>query len=365
MKIGILCNSLSWGGLELFMGKLALWLQKEGHEVIIFCPPNSKIEQYAVSHQLSYHTFTTWWKYADITAMFRLKKLVQKYEITTFFIGHSKDINLLALAKKLLSLPCTLIYPQQMQIGIDKRDALHTFFYQQLDKWISPLPWLKKDTLRYTRIAEHKIQVIPFGIDIQQFTSKKLTKEQAREAMNLPQNTILAGIIGRLDPSKGQEYLLKALPLVRKAGIDLEIVLIGEETHADKRQYPQYLYDLVKELDITKYVHFRPFQQEVQIAFKSLDIFVMASVTETYGYVTIEAMASGVPVVGAKAGGTAEIITDQVTGLHFENKNYEDLATKLINLLQNPEKMNQLRQNAQEEAIKVYDYRKQLAAMLA
>jgi glycosyltransferase involved in cell wall biosynthesis len=91
----------------------------------------------------------------------------------------------------------------------------------------------------------------------------------------------------------------------------------------------------------------------------------MASVTETYGYVTIEAMASGVPVVGAKAGGTAEIITDQVTGLHFENKNYEDLATKLINLLQNPEKMNQLRQNAQEEAIKVYDYRKQLAAMLA
>jgi glycosyltransferase involved in cell wall biosynthesis len=365
MKIGILCNSLSWGGLELFMGKLALWLQQAGKEVIIFCPTNSKIEQYAITHQLPYQPFTTQWKYADVRAMLRLKKMVQKNEITHFFIGHSKDISLLALTKKILGLPCKLIYPQQMQIGIDKKDILHTFYYRQLYKWISPLPWLKDNTLQRTNIAAEKIQIIPFGIDIQQFTNHHLSKEKARKQLNVPQNTLLAGIIGRLDPSKGHEYLLRALPLVRKAGIDAAIVIIGEESHADTRQYPQFLYNLVQELDINAYVYFRPFQEDVQVAFKALDAFVMASIAETYGYVTIEAMASGVPVVGAKAGGTAEIITDQVTGLHFENKNYEDLAAKLIDLFQNPERAAQLCNNAQKEVINKYDYRKQLDDMLA
>jgi glycosyltransferase involved in cell wall biosynthesis len=252
-----------------------------------------------------------------------------------------------------------------MQIGIYKKDFFHTFFYQHLDKWISPLPWLKDNTLQRTNIAVEKIQVIPFGIDIQEFIDEKLTKDAARREINLPQNTLLVGIIGRLDPAKGQEYLLRALPLVRKAGFDVEVVVIGEESHADTRQYPQFLYNLVKELDINAYVHFRPFQQNVQVAFKALDVFVMASTSETYGLVTIEAMASGVPVVGAKAGGTAEIITDQVTGLHFENKNYEDLAAKLIHLFQNPNKAAELRNNAQKEAISKYDYRKQLADMLA
>jgi len=363
MKIGIVCNSLSWGGLELFMGKMALWSKSEGHSPIIFCPPKSKIEAYAQENNLSYISFATTWKYADLAAMYKLKSLFKKHQIETCLIGHSKDIGLLALTKKIFRLDCTLVYPQQMQIGVDKKDFLHTFFYNALDSWICPLEWLRENTLNHTHIKPEKVKVIPFGIDTQLFTSPTPTQQEARKLLGLPENDLLIGIAGRLDPAKGQEYLIRAMAILKAQNMPARLVIVGEENQGDKTNHLGYLQNLIKELGIQDITDFRPFQKEIQVAYKALDIFVMASVDETLGYVTLEAMASGLAVVGAKAGGTAHVIKHEENGLHFENKNPESLAQMLISLIQNPEKRQTLSQKAQQEAQKTYDYRSQIHQM--
>ena len=75
-----------------------------------------------------------------------------------------------------------------------------------------------------------------------------------------------------------------------------------------------------------------PNQSNVSAVFSALDWTILPSDSETFGMVTIESMACGIPVLGSKAGGTMELIENEKTGLLFDTKNSMDLAEK-INLI--------------------------------
>lgn len=365
MKITILCNSAAWGGLEMLTCKLAGWLAAKGHEITVFCPPNSQALQNCKENHITTIDFKPKSKYADFQAIRQLKNWIKTQDI--LLIPQSKDVNLGVLAnlwaKKFGGGVCKLIYLQNMQVGIDKKDFIHTYFYRNLDAWITPLEFLAKDTLKHTKIQPEKIHIIPFGIETKQFIATNYTQTHARTILQLPENVQITGIIGRIDPGKGQEFLIKAIAILKQQGIIMHAAIIGEETYGDKRQYLQHLKNLTTELQITELVHFCNFQKDAPLAYASLDIFVMASTHETYGLVTLEAMAAKLPIVAAFAGGTTELIKDKETGLFFESQNAEDLAKKLTELAKNAEFMKKIAWQAQQEAIKTYDYSSQIASM--
>ncbi len=361
MKITILCNSPAWGGLEMLTCKLAIRLAEKGHEITVFCPPDSQAFRNCNENHITTIDFKPKSKYADFQAIMQLKNWIKTQDI--LLIPQSKDVNLGVLAKKFGGGVCKLIYLQNMQIGIDKKDFIHTYFYRNLDAWITPLPFLAKNTLKHTKIQPEKIHIIPFGIETKQFVATTYTQIHARTILQLPENVKIAGIIGRIDPGKGQEFLIKAIAILKQQGIIIHAAIIGEETYGDKRQYLQHLKNLTTELKITELVHFCPFQKDASLAYASLDIFVMASTHETYGLVTLEAMAAKLPIVAAFAGGTNELIRDKETGLFFESQNADDLAKKLTALAENSVLMQNLALKAQQEAIKIYDYSSQIAAM--
>jgi glycosyltransferase involved in cell wall biosynthesis len=166
----------------------------------------------------------------------------------------------------------------------------------------------------------------------------------------------LAGIIGRLDPGKGQHILIEALKILKEKGTEVHILLLGDETMNDTRAYLTNLKKSVQEYGLSHLVHFRPFSNETPMAFKALDVFVMASVAETYGMVTIEAMASGIPVIGAEAGGTKYLIRKNSTGLFFKNQNAEDLAEKIKRIKTNPSLASGLGNNGRKFAAENYSH---------
>jgi D-inositol-3-phosphate glycosyltransferase len=361
MRISILCNSVAWGGLEMLTCNLAHWLSKSSHEISVFCPPNSRTFSTCVNKHLTVIPFLPKSKYADFQAISVLKKYLQNQDI--LLIPQSKDVNLGVLAKKFGNTACKLVYLQNMQIGVDKRDIIHTYFYRNLDAWITPLQFLKNNTLQRTRIQAEKIHLIPFGIETANFGTTKISKEEARNLVNLPQNVTMVGNIGRIDPGKGQEYILQAIHILKQQGKTIHAAIIGEETYGDKRNYLQYLQNLSKELEITELIHFVPFQKDATIAYRAIDIFAMTSTHETYGLVTIEAMAAKMPIVAGFAGGTTEIIKDKETGLFFISQNAEDLAKKIMELVDNPTLQAKIASQAQQVAIQVYDYQAQIQSM--
>lgn len=365
MNITILCTSTAWGGLEILTTKIALWFSV-AHEVTVLCTPMSRAFRFCVENKIKTIDFAPKSKYADLRAINSLKQLIAKQDI--LLIPESKDINLGVLAQKFARFAdkacrCKLVYMQNMQVGIDKKDFVHTYFYRNLDAWISPLNLLKANTLQRTKMPENKIHVIPFGIETEQLLHTKYTQAEARKILQLPEKSMIAGVIGRLDPGKGQEFLVRAIAALKQNGKVLHAAIIGEETLGDKRQYLQYLKNISKELEITDLVHFCPFQQDIALAYTALDIFVMPSTGETYGLVTLEAMASALPIVASFAGGTKELITDRETGLFFESENAVDLAEKLTEIIDNQSFREKISKQAQINAIEVYDYRKQIKAM--
>ena len=100
-------------------------------------------------------------------------------------------------------------------------------------------------------------------------------------------------------------------------------------------------------------------QDKSESIYPALDIFVLASYSETYGLVTIEAMASGLPIVATNAGGTAEIIANQETGLLFKPKNSDELADKLLKLIDNRGLAEEIAQKAQLDAVKRFSHKTQ------
>lgn len=357
-NIAILCNSQSWGGLEMNVFRLAEWLAEAGHQVLFLAPENSSANQKAKENtQLKVSSFESGFKYGNIFAARKLKKILKKNQTRNILSSHSNDVNLMILTKIFSGNTLNVSYFQQMNLGRDKKDLFHTFFYKRLNHWISPLPNISKVTLTRTKVNKSQMRIIPLCIKIEKFDNVSAQKEQAKEFFKLDTNSKIVGTIGRIDKQKGQEFLIKAIHQLRQEGFDWEIVFVGEETKGEEGRYFPFLKDLVQELNMQEFVHFHSFTEKTELAFAALDIFAMTSYNETFGMVTIEAMASGLPVVGSDKGGTPHLVQDGKTGLLFESQNVDDLMNKLRILLQNPDKIIQMGEEGRKVAQLKYSHR--------
>ena len=154
---------------------------------------------------------------------------------------------------------------------------------------------------------------------------------------------------GRLAPEKNWETLLQAVAKVYPDHSNLRLVLIGDGPARESLQ------TLAAELGIAERVTFMgsvPFE-EVAAYLKAANAFSFASVTETQGLVTIEAMAASLPVVAVDGSGTRDIVEHGKEGFLVEN-DLNALAKGLHDLLSNPRQMKQFSHNTLKKA-KTFD----------
>jgi glycosyltransferase involved in cell wall biosynthesis len=271
------------------------------------------------------------------SAVWQLRQIIAKKHFRVLFVHTSKDLRKAVLANLLTRRKTRLVFMQHMQIGVDKKDPIHTWFFRRLSAWIAPLPYLARQVAQMTRFDQTRIREIPFGIEITPLTTQKPCQTRARLHLELPTEGIFAGMIGRFDRLKNQALLLRAAAPLIRAGLPLQLLLVGANTLDNTDDYESQLHALADELGIANAVYFRPFQQDVRHAYAALDIFVLASQAETFGMVTVEAMAAGLPVIATHSGGTPEIVRDKIDGLLFEPDNAEDLQNALRLLMEFPE----------------------------
>ncbi len=224
------------------------------------------------------------------------------------------------------------------------KNAVHRWvreFMQKCQHIIIPSESMKEILIRNYGLEE-RYTVIPTGIDLEPYQCanwQSLRKEQGWE-----DETVLISV-GRLAPEKNWDTLLQAFAKVCSQYSNLRLVLIG-----DGPAKPA-LESLASELGIAEHVTFTgalPFK-EVPCYLKAADAFTFASVTETQGLVTIEAMAAGLPVVAVDASGTRDIVDHGVQGYLVEN-NANALAEGIQNLLSDPQQMKRFSEHALKKA---------------
>lgn len=153
-----------------------------------------------------------------------------------------------------------------------------------------------------------------------------------RRQFGLANEEPLIGILGRYTPWKGQQLFLRVAHAWSGENPSGHFVLIGNAFNEEEK-YEASLRQFVAEHRLGERVHFVPFQSNVAAALSDLDVLTHASVRpEPFGRVIIEAMAMGVPVIAARAGGVPEIITDGVDGLLANPGDVSDYVIKLRGL---------------------------------
>jgi 1,2-diacylglycerol 3-alpha-glucosyltransferase len=200
-----------------------------------------------------------------------------------------------------------------------------------------------------------RFTVIPTGIDVTPY--KKANGAALRGEWGWQDDTVIVSA-GRLAEEKNWTTLLQAFALALKKQRTLRLVLVGDGPQAEE------LRQLAAELDVSERILFTgkvPFEQ-IPAYLKAADLFAFASVTETQGLVTLEAMAAGLPVVAVTGPGTQDIVEDEAQGFLVQN-DPQALSRGIVKLVKNSDLMSTFKTAALKKS-RSYDNKRLARKML-
>uniref|UniRef100_A0A7C5YQX8 Glycosyltransferase family 1 protein n=1 Tax=candidate division CPR3 bacterium TaxID=2268181 RepID=A0A7C5YQX8_UNCC3 len=211
-------------------------------------------------------------------------------------------------------------------------------------------------------ISNDKIHVIALGIDKQYLCT--LDTEMSK-SFELPSGSnatsFIITFLGRIHPQKGIETLLEAAKMLKEHGVTDFVILIGGPLSGDfsvNKDIPSlYALKLMKYIKKERLKHHVVFlghltQEQKMALLNTSSVFVLPSYYETFGLVALEAMASGVPVIGSKVGALCDIIRNGYNGYLFKPGSSEELFSILLSLYRNKGHLKELGKNARETARK-------------
>lgn len=161
--------------------------------------------------------------------------------------------------------------------------------------------------------------------------------EDGPPPLALPSDVPIVGLVGRLQPWKGQDRLLRAQALLRDRGAPLHLVIVGGDSWGLSPDYSASLPRLIEELGLKDAVTMTGQVPDAGPYIRQMDVLVNASDPEPFGIVLLEGMARGVPVVAVDSGGPGDFIADGATGMLARSGRPEDLADALEPLLRSVE----------------------------
>jgi glycosyltransferase involved in cell wall biosynthesis len=308
-------------------------LLQENFEIQLYGVEGTSLFQSATELGLPIQAVPRNKKYFDFMHARSLAKIFQKDGIEIVHFRDNRDLDFLGWVKFFSSRKIKLVYHQAMQLGVPKKDIIHTFRFNRIDTWVSTLNYMKKQVLSHTKFPENKLHVLPLGTNIDRTSIH--SKEQARKLLNLLSDKFLVGVVGRLDEKKGQLEVIQALSLLKDSEKNIHVVFIGDKTKNEADAYVQKLQHAIEFNHLQEKTTFLPHQSDMQLLYSAFDLVIVPSWEETFGTVTIEAMASGVPVIGSNTAGTAEILGNEK--FLFQPKNSLSLSQTWLEVMNNDE----------------------------
>jgi glycosyltransferase involved in cell wall biosynthesis len=155
--------------------------------------------------------------------------------------------------------------------------------------------------------------------------------------LELPPNTTVVGLVGRLQQWKGQDRLLRAQAILHERGHPVHLLIVGGDSYGLSPEYARSLTTLADSLGLSSAVTMTGEVPDAGPYIERMDVLVNASDPEPFGIVLLEGMARNVAVAAVDSGGPAEFVEDGVTGVLARSGAPGDLADALEPLVRSPE----------------------------
>ena len=331
MKILFLTTHLNFGGISSYTVSLARQLKDMGDCPIVASSggdlvsllEKDKIKHFYVPLNTKSELNPKIW-----VAVFRLISLIKQ-----------EGIDIIHAQTRVSQITAVLV---SKLTGVPFVSTCHGFFKQNLGRRIIP-GWGKAVIAISEAVREHlandfgvskkKICLIHNGVEVEKFKMDKPLQQikDFKHKAHIDNTSSVIGIIARLSSVKGHCFLLKAASIIVQSNTRVKFLIIGDGPEK------KHLLQLVKKLNIEKYVIFLKPVMDTSIALRTFDIFVMPSVQEGLGIAILEAMASGLPVIASNVGGIYTLIKDGSNGFLLPPENASAISEAICKLLKEPD----------------------------
>lgn len=354
MRIGIVCYP-TFGGSGVVATELGLELSKRGHE-IHFITYSQPVRLELLSNNVHYHEVTVpeyplfLYQPYELALSSKLVDMVKLHKIEILHVHYAIPHAYAAyMAKKML---------QEDGIYIPIVTTLHgtditlvgshpfykpavTFSINKSDAVTSVSQSLKDDTMRLFDIKK-EIHVVPNFIDLVKYAPKFT---DCQRAMMATDNEKIITHISNFRGVKQIPDVIKIFYNIQKE-IPAKMMMVGEGPEREPAER------LCEKLGISDKVVFFGNSNEIDKILCFSDLFLLPSLTESFGLSALEAMASGVPVISSNTGGIPEVNVHGVSGYLSEINDVEDMSKNALHILKDPILLDEFKKNAKVVATK-------------
>ena len=354
MKIGIVCYP-TFGGSGVVATELGLALSKRGHE-IHFITYSQPVRLDLLGNNVHFHEVNVpeyplfLYQPYELALSSKLVDMVKLYGIEILHVHYAIPHAYAAyMAKKML---------QEEGIYVPIVTTLHgtditlvgshpfykpavTFSINKSDAVTSVSQSLKDDTLRLFDI-KNEIDVVPNFID---FSRHKTHFTDCQRDIMANENEKIITHISNFRKVKQIPDVIKVFFNIQKQ-IPAKLMMVGEGPERLEAE------QLCESLGITDKVVFFGNSNEIDKILCFSDLFLLPSVTESFGLAALEAMASGVPVISSNTGGIPEVNIDGVSGFLSDVNDVEDMSKNAIRILSDNNRLKEFKERAKEESKK-------------
>ncbi len=343
MKTIHLCTSASWGGLEVYACTVMLELQRAGCDVLGICAKSSKVHTYLTEHKIPVQTLPG--SYAvSLSAVRFLRSLVDDHGADILHAHFHKDIWPASLAltfdeRRKLFLSIYLGVPK-------KKDVFHRLIYNRINGIFTSSHELCRRLPGLYPVPPSKIHYLPYGRSLERYRIDAGRRKELRSSFGCGDDDFLIGTMVRIDPGKGvMDFARSYESLSSSVKERARYLIIGEPTRKSRvrgnespfepesEMYFEQVQAFIRQAGIADRVRCVGYQPDLIGFLGALDVFVFPSRDELYSLVVLDAMAMGLPVVAAAAGGTLDQVEDQKSGLFYPVGDSRAMAERISSYL--------------------------------
>ncbi len=329
----------SWGGGEKWHYEAADFFQKNGYKISVICHRNGELLKRMKKNKNISSFKTTGRKYAylNIFTILRMVYFFKKNKIDTVIFNSFEDVRLGGFAAVMAGVKVR-VFRSGMPKYIKER-RLQKFFQKYIDIIFTNSLESKEIIENKNPFLKGKIHVLKNGII---FSNKNIEDK-------IPGDMIMLGNSARFDYQKDQKTIMQALKLLKDKNVKFKFLFAGEG------ELSQELINLKNQLGLEE-VEFMGFIDNCDELYKKLDIFILSSIFEGSSNSLIEAMSFKNAVIVSDIKSNLEIIDKERYGISYKVGNPEDLFEKLFDIINNKNKLLELKEKALEGVKKNYDY---------
>ncbi|PYT00593.1 MAG: hypothetical protein DMF65_08550, partial [Acidobacteria bacterium] len=340
MRILQVSSARAFGGGERHLADLARGLARRGHELFAALAHDSPLrdELYALPPR-NVHTLALR-NALDIGSALKLARVALDEKVDVIHAHVARDYTLASLAARRAT-AARLVITRHVLFPLSR---LHRRALSNVSRVIAVSDAVARSLRAQNIFDPEKIRVVTNGVDFGRFAdaraeferSEKSVEESGRDSLegDRARRPLRVGIVGELSEVKGQEDFVRAAAVVaERFGDAVEFVIVGDDA-TRTGEYRARVERLVAELGLKERVRLLGRLGEVAGVLVSLDVFVSASRTESFGMAMAEALACGVPVVATATDGAREIVEDGHTGSIVPIGDADALAAAVASLLE-------------------------------